>query len=198
MGINLGARLRAAPSGPGNRDGAPRHSVATTTAWEIDWITRGVRVFLPQARAKLRDAVPEAPHRLLVYPDPAIHEQTVRDWYDWEMALVALRAIQGPHPRCQQPEFRLAFARLVTHYWRHNGWLEDGVLLREVQRLSGIPAILIHGRLDIGSPLVTAWRPQRGWPGGELVIVETAGHSASDPGMGENIVAATNRFASGR
>jgi hypothetical protein len=40
-------------------------------------------------------------------------------------------------------------------YWRHSAWLEDGLLLREANRLSGIPGVLIHGSLDLGGPLVT-------------------------------------------
>jgi proline iminopeptidase len=32
-------------------------SVATTTAWEIDWITRGVGVFFPGPWARFRDGV---------------------------------------------------------------------------------------------------------------------------------------------
>jgi proline iminopeptidase len=92
----------------------------------------------------------------------------------------------------------LGFARLVTHYWRHNAWLEDGVLLRDVSRLSGIPAILIHGRLDIGSPLMSPWQLTRHWPGSELVIMGEAGHDPRDPGMSESIVTATDRFATGK
>ena len=34
----------------------------------------------------------------------------------------------------------LAYARIVTHYFVHDGFLEDGVLLREVGALAGIPA----------------------------------------------------------
>ncbi len=34
----------------------------------------------------------------------------------------------------------MAFARLVTHYWHHVAWLEDGALLRDAERLAGIPA----------------------------------------------------------
>ena len=40
-----------------------------------------------------------------------------------------------------------------------------------------------------------AWELARAWPYGELVIVGGAGHSPSDPGMGEALVAATDRFA---
>jgi proline iminopeptidase len=51
----------------------------------------------------------------------------------------------------------MAFARIVTHYFHHHAWLEDGVLLREAGRLDGIPGVLVHGRLDLGGPPMTAW-----------------------------------------
>jgi proline iminopeptidase len=95
----------------------------------------------------------DAYHRLLMNPDPAIHEKAARDWCEWEMALVAVRSDHKPHPRYEQSAFRLGFARLVTHYWHHNAWLEGDVLQRDANRLSGIPGVLIHGRLDLGSRL---------------------------------------------
>lgn len=179
------------------------HSIATTTAREIDWITQGVGVFFPEAWSRFRDGVPEseregslvdAYHRLLTHPDPAIHVKAAKDWCDWEMALVAVHPSHKPHPRYEAPEFRLGFARLVTHYWRHKAWLEDGALLRDAHRLAGIPGVLIHGRLDIGGPLITPWQLTQHWPGSELIIVNEAGHDARDPGMTESIVAATDRF----
>lgn len=180
------------------------YSVATTTREEIDWITRGVGAFFPEQWERFRDSVPEpdrkgdladAYHRLLMNLDPAIHGKAARDWCDWEMAIVAVQAGHKPHPRYEDPKFRLGFARLVTHYWRNRGWLEDSVLLRDIGRVAHIPSVLIHGRLDIGGPLVTPWRLHRQWSGSELMIVETAGHDARDPGMSEQIVAATDRFA---
>jgi proline iminopeptidase len=179
------------------------YSIATTTAAEIDWITRGVGMFFPQAWQRFCDGVPEseradlvgAYHRRLTDPEPEIHHQAARDWCDWEMAIVAVQADHEPHPRYEDPRFRLGFARLVTHYWNHQGWLEDGGLLREARRLAAIPGILIHGRLDLGGPLVTPWRLAQNWPGAELVVVDEAGHDARDRGLGEAIVGATDRFA---
>jgi proline iminopeptidase len=178
--------------------------VGTTTALEVDWITRGLRAFFPEQWTRFRDGVPEAErngslveayHRLLMNPDPAIHEKAARDWYDWEMAIVAVHPNHKPHSRYEQPRFRLCFARLVTHYWRHNGWLQNDVLLQQVDRLAGIPAVVIHGRLDICTPLITPWQLAKRWPGSELVIVGWAGH---DFGISESIVAATDRFAAGK
>jgi proline iminopeptidase len=99
--------------------------------------------------------------------------------------------------RWQDPAFQLARARIVTHYFRNAAWLSDGQLLREAGSLAGIPGIIINGRLDVQAPLRTAWELANAWPHAELVIVEGAGHSTSDRGMNEAIVAATNRFARG-
>ena len=179
-------------------------SVATTTPSEIEWITRGVGVFFPEAWARFRDGVPEADrdgslveayHRLLMDPDQAVHERAALDWCDWEMALVALHPDHKPSERYADPAFRLGFARLVTHFWRRAAWLEDGVLLNGAARLAGIPGALIHGRLDLGSPLAIPWRLSRRWPGSELIVVREAGHDTRDAGMHEATVAATDRFA---
>ena len=179
-------------------------SIATTTPWEIDWITRGVGAFFPAAWERFRDGAPEsarngslpaAYHRLLMSPDPAIHAKAARDWCDWETAIEAVHPDHAPNPRYDSPAFRLGFARLVTHYWSHAAWLEEGVLLRNLGRLREIPAVLIHGRLDLGTPLVTPWRLAQNWPGSELIVVDEAGHDAGHPGMSESIVTATDRFA---
>ncbi|HEX6119226.1 MAG TPA: prolyl aminopeptidase [Dongiaceae bacterium] len=181
--------------------------IATTTPWEVDWITRGVGAFFPEAWARLRDGVPEpersgslveAYHRLLMHPDPSIHDKAARDWCDWEIAIVATQPDEAPNPRYDNATFRLAYARLVTHYWRHHAWLEDGVLVREAKRFAGISGVLIHGRQDLCNPLITPWRLAQSWPGSELVLVDEAGHDADHPGMSEAIVAATDRFARGR
>lgn len=82
----------------------------------------------------------------------------------------------------------------MTHYWRHGAWLEQEELLRDAPSLAGIPGILIHGRLDIGSPLITAWQLHRAWPDSELVVLDIAGHDRGDPGMAEALTTAIRRL----
>ena len=89
----------------------------------------------------------------------------------------------------------MRFARLVTHYWRHAAWLDDGSLLRDAGKLTGIPGFLVHGRLDVSGPPDIAWHLAQAWPGCELVLVDEAGHGSGYPGMAQALVAATDRFA---
>jgi proline iminopeptidase len=54
--------------------------------------------------------------------------------------------------------------------------------------------VLVHGRLDVSSPLDVPWRLARAWPDSELVVIDDEGHRGG-PAMTEAIVAATRRFA---
>ncbi|MEX1104473.1 MAG: prolyl aminopeptidase, partial [Dehalococcoidia bacterium] len=136
-------------------------SAALTRPADIEWLYRGVGRLFPQQWERFRAGVPDAErdgdlvaayHRLLESPDAAVREKAARDWCDWEEAVVSSSPGYRPNPRYERPEFRMAFARIVTHYFSNDAWLEDGVLLREAGRLAGIPGIMIHGRFDLGSP----------------------------------------------
>jgi proline iminopeptidase len=56
--------------------------------------------------------------------------------------------------------------------------------------------MLVHGRLDVSSPLDDAWELAQRWPDAELVVVDDAGHGAGYPGMRETLLATTDRYAS--
>jgi proline iminopeptidase len=174
---------------------------ATGRRSETDLLTRGLGRLFPEAWARFRDAVPEAEcdgdlaeaySRLLQDADPAVRREAAEEWCRWETAIVPTSP--APNPRYEPPEFRMAFARIVTHYWRHGSWLEEGILLREAGRLAGIPGVIVQGSLDLGNLLGTPWELAQAWPGSELVVVDEAGHSYGDPGMPEALVAATDRF----
>ena len=178
-------------------------SVVTTTRREVEWITRDAGRFFPAAWRSFRDGVPEperdgslvdAYSRLLESPDPVVRTKAARDWCEWEDTHVRTRTDQPPDPRYEDPVFRACFARLVTHYWRHAAWLEDGALLRGVERLVGIPAVLVHGRMDLSSPPDVPWSLARVWPGSDLAIVDDEGHTGG-PGRTDSLISATDRFA---
>ena len=176
--------------------------VTMTRRSEIDWLYRGIAPLLPEAWERFAAGAPagrdgdlvEAYHALLHDPDPAVRERAARDWHDWEAASLSSEPDAEPPAAWADPAYRLARARIVTHYFRNAAWLEDGVLLRGAAALAGIPGVMVHGRLDLQAPLATAWELARAWPDGRLVVVDGAGHSARDAGMTAALLDATSLF----
>ena len=182
--------------------------ISTSRRWEADWLFRGgIAPMFPAQWHRLRHALPasqrdsdivEAYSGLLHDPDPAVRQHAALEWCMWESATPDWPPATGLARRFRDPAFALAFARLVTHYIRHDLWLEENELMHGVGRLAGIRGVMINGRFDIQAPLATAWELQRAWPDSELVVVENAGHSAANPGIAEELVRATDRFAAQR
>jgi proline iminopeptidase len=178
--------------------------VTTTRRDEIDWLYRGLARFFPAEWERFRGGVSEADRdgdlvaayaRLLDDPDPHVRTRAARDWHAWEDATISLEPHGTPNAYSDRPpRDLLARARLCAHYFAHGAWLEEGALLRDAGRLMGIPGVLIHGRLDLGSPLDTAWALARAWPDADLVVVHDSGHTGSDT-MSERKRAALDRFA---
>ena len=89
----------------------------------------------------------------------------------------------------------MAFARIVTHYVRHYAWLEDGSLLRDAAAIADIPGIMVNGRFDLQAPIGWAYDLKRAWPRAKLVIVDNAGHDASNASITGELIGATNDLA---
>lgn len=159
--------------------------VTGTTRREVDWITEEMGRIFPEQWERFRSAVPpelrhlrlvDAYAEMLFHPDAGVQELAAREWCRWEDTHVSLMPDFSPNPRYEDPIFRLQFARLVTHYWRNAAFLDDGEFLRNADRLSSIPGVMIHGRYDISGPLDIAWKLHQGWPESELLVIDDAGH----------------------
>ena len=135
--------------------------------------------------------------RLLANPDDTARDRAARAWCDWEDALVSNVPGSRPDPSFEDAAFRMTFARLVSHYWAHDGWFTDGELMAGAHRLAGIPGVLVHGRLDLGSPVDVPWRLARAWPEAELELIDEAGHGTGR-GVGDVVIDALDRFGRSR
>ncbi|MCA8895749.1 MAG: alpha/beta hydrolase, partial [Amphiplicatus sp.] len=92
--------------------------------------------------------------------------------------------------------FAIAFARIECHYFINRGFFErDDQLIANVGKIRDIPAVIVQGRYDVCTPMKTAWELHKAWPEAEFVVVQDAGHAASEPGIIHHLVEATNKFA---
>jgi proline iminopeptidase len=171
------------------------------TLAEVDWFMHLMGRIFPEAARMFRDFIPPiergdlltAYYRRLVDPDPTIHLPAAQCWCTYEESCSRLLVEPGD-PRLSSAV--LAMARIEAHYMVHQGFIEEGQLLRDIHRLHGIPATIVQGRYDIVCPIASADQLARAWPGAGYHIVPDAGHSAMEPGIRAALVSAANRYRS--
>jgi proline iminopeptidase len=172
--------------------------------WELEWFyQKGCDALYPDAWETYLNAIPEvergdlmsAYHRRLTSPDAKTRTDAARAWSVWEGATSFLWQDKSHIESSAEDEFALAFARIECHYFVNGGFFEhDDQLLRNVERIRNIPAVIVQGRYDVVCPLRGAWDLHRAWPEADLRIVADAGHSAFEPGITHELVMATDRF----
>lgn len=174
--------------------------------WELEWFyQKGCDALYPDAWESYLKAIPEVEHgdlmsayyRRLTSNDPIERVEAARAWSVWEGATSYLWQDESHIQSSGEDEFALAFARIECHYFVHGGFFEhDDQLLRNVDRIRNIPAVIVQGRYDVVCPMRSAWDLHRAWPEADLRVVQDAGHSAFEPGNISELVKATDRFRS--
>ncbi|WP_458689345.1 prolyl aminopeptidase [Nocardia tengchongensis] len=171
---------------------------------EIDWYYNGSAGYVyPDEWEQFLAPVPEADrgrdlvevyHGLLHSPDSALATDAAVAWSTWEGATSSLLPQPDRVTETADPRFALAFARIENHYFVNHGFLEEGQLLRDIDRIAHIPGVIVQGRYDVVCPATSAWDLHRVWPGSELHLVADAGHAALEPGITHHLVEATDKY----
>jgi proline iminopeptidase len=176
--------------------------VFTLRQLELDWLYGGGAGHLfPEEWLRFVSVVPEserhdllgAYHRLVFDENPEVSLPAAMAWSRWEGMTVSTQ----PPSVGSYGEEKLAvgFARIALHYFVNKGWLDEGQLIRDAGKLAGIPGMVINGRYDLVTPLITAFELVKAWPGADGLAINAAGHAVNDPGMAEQLLAATDKFA---
>jgi proline iminopeptidase len=178
-------------------------AVTATTPRDVAWLTEasGMGAIFPREWERLAKAagiqpgqrVVDAMYARITDPDPAVRRQAADDWVAWEDTHVSLDPNAAGLQRDQDPGFRLTFSTLVLHYWSHGAFLGESELLDSMSRIAHIPGVLIHGRMDISSPMRVPWELHKAWPGSEFIVVDDEGHGGEK--MIAHMVDAYARFA---
>ncbi|MFB0611504.1 prolyl aminopeptidase [Aurantiacibacter poecillastricola] len=142
-----------------------------------------------------RSDVVAAFQQRLTSDDEAVRLEAARAWSLWEGNVATLLPKPELLEHYADPATALPMARIAARFFLDDFYLEEGQLLASVDRMKDIPGIIVQGRHDICTPPVSAHDLSKLWPKGELRIVHDAGHSASEPGIIDGLVRATDQFA---
>ena len=171
---------------------------------EKDWLYKyGASEVMAEAWDEFVSVIPEdergdlvaAFHRRLTGEDEDARLEAAKAWSIWEGHVATLL----PKPELLEdfadPGKAVPMARIAAQFFLDDFYLDEGQLLSDADKLRGIPGIIVQGRHDICTPPTSAWALKKAWPEAELWIVHDAGHSASEPGIVDGLVRATDRFS---
>jgi proline iminopeptidase len=169
---------------------------------EVDWFLYGIRTVFPEAWRAFSGFLPEseradlldAYHRRLTNPDPAVHMPAARAWSTYEGACSTLLPSPDTVAAFGEDRMALGLARIEAHYFRNNVVAPKDDLVRRIDAIRRLPAIIVQGRYDMVCPIASADELARAWPEAEYVIVPDAGHSAMEPGIRARLIAATEKL----
>lgn len=147
---------------------------------------------IPEAE---RGDLVRAYYERLTSDDEATRLEAAREWSLWEGHVATLLPNEELLDSFGDPAKAVPFARICAKFFLENFFLEENELLNNVDKLAGIPGIIVQGRHDICTPPGAAWALKKAWPEAEFWIVHDAGHSAGEPGIIDGLVRATDRLA---
>ncbi len=171
---------------------------------EINWFYQeGCSKIFPDAWEKYIAPIPEderhdyvsAFYKRLTHSDKAVRAEAAKAWSTWEASTSKLVQDLEMIEKFGEDEFADAFARIECHYFINKGFFSDeDQLLKNIEKIKHIPAIIIQGRYDVVCPPETAWELSKAWPEADFHIVAEAGHSLSEKGLTELMLKATDQF----
>ena len=166
--------------------------------WETQWLyedgssqifpEEGAKVGRPLHARKTRSAI-QYYSKKLSSKRRATRPAAARAWWGWESSVSYLR------PRPDKTDIRTieSLARLETHYFAHNAWIQPEQFLRRIRRLR-MPITIVQGRYDLVCPIRAAWQLKQTVSHATLLVVPDAGHSGSEPGTVKALRQATDIF----
>ncbi|WP_448116950.1 prolyl aminopeptidase [Mesorhizobium amorphae] len=178
--------------------------IYTLTRAELEWYYQfGVSEMFPDKWERFLAPIPQdergdmmaAYRKRLVGSDREKQIEAAKAWSIWEGETITLLPEPSTSDPFAQDDYAVAFARIENHFFVHNGWLEEGQLLRDAHRLKDIPGTIIHGRYDMPCPAKYAWLLHKAWPTADFHLIEGAGHAYSEPGILDSLIRATDRYA---
>jgi proline iminopeptidase len=172
---------------------------------DIYWLYEndGAGRIFPDAWEKFLAPIPKSEHKdllrayhaRLISSDEKLRSEAAVAWSLWEGSVCHLVPRPETMARVSNEHFALAFARIECHYFTNGCFFpEDNYLINHIHRLKDIPAYIVHGRYDVVCLVEQAWDLHKAWKTAELSIIDTSGHSASEPATQKRLMEVTDEL----
>jgi len=171
---------------------------------EIDWLyQKGASQIYPDLWQHYLEPIPKkergdllnAYYKRLTSEDSNTRLQAAKAWSIWEASTSFLVPNEKVAATFSGDGLALSLARIECHYFVNGGFMEENHLIKNIDKVRNIPAVIVQGRYDVVCPMISAWELAQAWPEADFRIVPDAGHAAFEAGNIHELVMATDAFA---
>lgn len=151
--------------------------------------------FVSQIPLAERHNLLDAYHQRLTGNNEIVRMAAAKAWCTWEGRCASFHPNPDLVEHLGSPHTALSMARIEAHYFLHDAFLDENEIIRQVDRLRGIPALIVHGRYDMVCPVDQAFDLCEAWEEVRLEVIRDAGHASSEPGTLSALIEATDEMA---
>jgi len=171
---------------------------------EIEWFLYGMRCVFPEAWNQFSQLIPPSERndllgaywRRLESPDPQVRIEAAKRWSEYEASCSTLLSSSSAIAHYSDERVALGLARIEAHYFVNRSFLRPNQLIDDIGRIRHLPCTIVQGRYDMVCPIRTANELHLAWPEADYIVVPDAGHSAWEPGICKQLVAAMEHLKS--
>ena len=170
--------------------------------FELDWFLKDVEIFFPKKYEKLlsfhhsinKESLVTDYSRLVFGKDIKLAEKAAHAWNSFEGSILKLTyEVQEETPTINYPE-ELARARVQLHFIKNKCFVDGAAILESIKKLNEVPTVIVQGQYDMVCPPQTADDLYKVMPHADFRLIPDAGHSASEPGITDALIDATDIF----
>lgn len=171
---------------------------------DLEWFAKeGANRIYPEQWQRLVDSIPPAERGDLIEgicsslwgDDEPARLWTAREWSAWGGQVSLGNEYQPSEMEAHDTQKMVLQVRMEMHYARNRYFLEEDQILANCGRLCQIPAIILHGRNDLVSPVEAAYSLHLRLPEAEWRVLPASGHVARGEEMIDALVSATDGMA---
>jgi proline iminopeptidase len=155
---------------------------------ENDWLFKyGANQLFPDKFEKMISLIPsEKRENYLEYlydiakgDDIELKSKLLIEFGNWEGSILSLT----PQDESEEVDVdkQIVSSTVLLHYVNNNFFIEDEEILKaeNIKKLKDIPMVIVNGRYDIVTPMISAWKLHKALPHSIFDIVHLAGHHGS-------------------
>ena len=174
------------------------------TKAEVEWFVNGIKNFYPEVHQAFAQGVPESERgdllqayvKRLFCDDSNTYLEAARNWSRYEGSCLFLEPQAEAIAQFESDAVCLGIGRLEAHYMLNGAFMVEDQLIKNINLIRHLPAVIVQGRYDVICPPISAHRLHQAWPQAKFHMIKDAGHAAMEPGIAAELVRATEQFKS--